>query len=253
MSEESAPPEQTPQPDPWVKRLVMALPLGLIIMGALSFVIYFHKKNAAREAHPSKYAAMMRRDLNVEEYRRYLKILDQDIGPRTPDHQGNVEAAQSFIESTLGYDNMGYEVLRRELDKGMAFEAGMKGAKSPGQLVLVCARYDGSHGESVAALFSLAHAVTGSTHRNSLRFFVFDGSGAAVERGKLALYQDWNRKETFDSVITLYITNPGETPVSLGGPVIKLDAPAGDDPKALEVLQNDEGLLQKYGSAAELK
>jgi hypothetical protein len=196
---------------------------------------------------------MMQKDLNLEDYQRYLKILDKDIGPRTPEHPGNVEAAQSFIQSTLGYDNMGYQVVRRELGKDVAFEAGMKGEKSPQQLVLICARYDNEHAESIAALFCLAQAVTGSSHRNSIRFFVFSGGDSIAQSGKPADYKEWSAKEEFDRVVTLYIANSGETPVSLGGPLVKLTAPSANDAGALEVLRDYEGLLQKYGSAVDLK
>ncbi len=98
MSEDIIPPG-TPAPNRWVRWFVMGLPFGLIVMGALSFIFYFQKRNAARESHPSKFASMMRRDINLEDYRRYVKILDKDIGPRTFEHPGNVEAAQSFIQS----------------------------------------------------------------------------------------------------------------------------------------------------------
>jgi hypothetical protein len=255
MSEDDTPgPEaENPKPNPWVRLFVAGLPLGLIVMGAISFLFYFHKRNAARETRPSQYASMMQKDLNLEDFQRYVKILDKDIGPRTPEHPGNVEAAQSFIQSTLGYDNMGYQVVRRELGKDAGFEAGMKGEKTPQQLVLICARYDNEHAESIATLFCLAQAVTGTKHRNTVRFFAFSGGDSLAQSGKLAEYKDWSSKEEFDRVITLYIANPGETPVSLGGPVVKLAAPSMDDPGALGVLTDNEGLLQKYGSAVELK
>src|SRR3569623_390836 len=140
----------------------------------------------------------MRKDLNLEEYRRYLKVVDQDIGPRTTEQPGNVEAIQSFFQSTLGYDNMGYDLERRELGKSVAFEAALPAAKSPHELVLVCARYDGLHAESLATLFCLAHALTGSSQRNAVRFFTFDQLDVPAQdkfRVPTVAYKDWNAKE----------------------------------------------------------
>jgi hypothetical protein len=205
-------------------------------------VIYFQKRNAAKEIQPSRYSSMMRRDLNLEEYERYLKVLGKDIGPRTPDQPGNIEAAQSFIQSTLGYDNMGYDVVRRVLGDAVAFEASLPAKDTPGNLVLVCARYDGIHAESIATLFVLAHALTGSSHRNNIRFLAFEGSDRIP-------YSDWNPKEKFDHMTTLSVGIPGVDPAHFGGEAVSLSAPAADDPSALDVLKQDQETIERIGNA----
>ncbi len=251
MTESSEPPP--PIPNPWVRWFVVGLPFGLLIMGALSFVFYFQKRNAAREIQPSRYSAVMRKDVNLEEYRRYLKVLDQDIGPRTQDQPGNIEAAQSFIQSTLGFDNMGYDLERRERGKSVAFEAALPAAKSPHELVLVCARYDGVRAESLATLFCLAHALTGTSQRNAVRFFVFDQLGVGIVQDKASAiavpYKDWNAKETFDSILTVFITSPGESPPSTGAGIVALPSPGAADPAALQTLRDNQAVIEKYANA----
>ena len=97
--------------------------------------------------------------MNLDEYRRYIRIFTQDIGPRTLDKPQNIEAAQSFIESTLGYDNMGYRVVRHEFERGgrkfAHLEVEVTGKSSPDKTVLVTARYDGDRSEDISALMSL--------------------------------------------------------------------------------------------------
>jgi hypothetical protein len=230
----------------------VGLPFGLLIMGALSFVFYFHKRNAAREIQPSRYSLAMRKELNLEEYRRYLKVLDQDIGPRTSGQPGNIEAAQSFIQSTLGFDNMGFDLERRELGKNVAFEAALPAAKFPHELVIVCARYDGVHGESLATLFCLAHSLTGSTQRNSLRFFAFEQLDAtASDKSAVApiLYRDWNPKGEFDRVLTVFITNPGDASPTATSNTVALPSPSAADPAALKTLKDNQAVIEKYANA----
>lgn len=177
MSIENQPP--APAVNPLVRWFIVGLPLGLLIMGALSFILYFQKKNEVDHPASSRYAEMLRKDLNMEDFQRYLNIFTQTIGPRTTDKPGNIEAAESFIKSTLGYDNMGYQVQRREFEmdgKTYAhFVVELTGKKSPNHVVLVTARYDGEKSEDIAALLMLAHAFTGTAHRNTIRFVAVYG------------------------------------------------------------------------------
>lgn len=165
-----------------VRWFLVGLPLGLLVMGALSFVIYFQKRHAKELAasSPSRYAAMLRKDLNLDDYRRYIRIFEKEIGPRTPDRPENIEAAQSFIESTLGFGNMGYQVIRREAElDGKApvfFEVELNGRSPGADTQLITARYDGAPGKDIAALLCLANAFTGTVHGGTIRFVAwFDG------------------------------------------------------------------------------
>lgn len=249
MIDSESPSEERTVPNPWVRWLVVGLPFGLLFMGALSFVFYFHKRNAPREAQPSRYSSMMRKDLNLEEYKRYLEVLAR-IGPRTPAQPGNVEAVESYIQSTMGYDNMGYDLVRRDVGKSVAFEAALPASQSARHLVLVCARYDGNSAESLAALFSLAHAMTGSSHRNGVRFFVFSKEVVPpMDPGALISYQEWNPKENFDQISTFYLAD-GATPLPSKDSVAILQAPAANDPAALETLRKYQEVIESAGDAS---
>ncbi len=157
-----------------VRWFIVGLPLGLIIMGGLSFILYFQKRNAVEHPAASRYAEMLRKDVNIEDYRRHFNVFTKTIGPRTTDKPGNIEAAESYIKSTLGFDNMGYQVLRRQVEiNGLTYAhilVELTGKKSPDRVLLVTARYDGEKSEDIAALLMLAHAFTGTQHRNTIRF-----------------------------------------------------------------------------------
>lgn len=170
--------------NPLVRWFIIGLPLGLLILGGLSFILYFQKRNASDHPASSRYAEMLRKDLNMEDYRHHIDVFNQTIGPRTPDKPGNIEAAESYIKSTLGYDNMGYQVVRLEFEvnaKSLAhIMVELTGKKNPEQVLLVTSRYDGERSENIAALLMMAHALTGTTHRNTIRFAAVYGANEAM-------------------------------------------------------------------------
>ncbi len=201
--------------NPLVRWFVVGLPLGLLIMGALSFLMYFQKRHAKEAAvsAPSRYAAMLRKNLNLADYRRYIRIFEQEIGLRTTDKPENIEAAQSFIESTLGFGNMGYQVVRREFEAEgklcVYLEVELKGRNSPGGLHLVTARYDGDNSMDVAALLCLANAFTGTGHRDTIRFVAWFGGADADGKFNLDRYRRWIPDAQASSVTVLEIKGPG--------------------------------------------
>jgi hypothetical protein len=200
--------------NPLVRWFVVGLPLGLLIMGALSFVIYFQKRNAKEAAllAPSRYAVMLRKDLNLADYQRYLRIFEQEIGPRTTDQPENIEAAQSFIESTLGFGNMGYQVVRREIEAAgkacIYFEVELKGSNSAGRVHLVTARYDGINSRDIAALLCLANAFTGTQHRDTIRFVAWFGGTDSDGKFQLDRYRRWLPEAEGSSVSTKELQGP---------------------------------------------
>ena len=207
-------PNSAPRVNPLVRWFVVGLPLGLLIMGALSFVIYFQKRHAKEIAAtaPSRYAAMLRKELNLDDYRRYIRIFEQEIGPSTPDKAANIEAAQSFIESTLGFGNMGYQAVRREFDTkgkpGVDFEVELTGRNPSGGVHLVTARYDGVKSKDIAALLCLANALTGTTHRDTVRFVAWFGGGDTDAVFHLDRYRQWLPEAAAPRVTTLEISGP---------------------------------------------
>ncbi len=97
-------PPTAPSPPKLFKILLVGFPLGLAVLGAASFLIYFGKKDQA-EQRSSLYAAGLRRDLNEADLARYQSIVGTSLAG--PERAATLAA---FIESTLGPENMGYTV-----------------------------------------------------------------------------------------------------------------------------------------------
>lgn len=156
-----------------VRTFIIILPLGLSFMVPMSLWIYYKKKHQPAPA-TSQYAAMLRKDLDTEDFTRYARILSQDIGERSLAKPDNLDAAASFIESTMGYDNMGYAVERQAFEtRGKAvvnLVAELPGKSKPDEVVLVFAGYDQADAAGVSALMCVAHALAGSTHARTIRF-----------------------------------------------------------------------------------
>lgn len=156
-----------------VRAFLIVLPLGLAFMVPLSLWIYYQKKHQPEPA-ASQYAAMLRRELNADDFARYVRILTQDIGERTLAKPDNLDAAASFIESTMGYDNMGYAVQRQAFEAHgkpvVNLLAELTGKSKPDEVVLVLADYDAADATGIAAMMCVAHALTGSGHARTIRF-----------------------------------------------------------------------------------
>ena len=232
------------RPNPLFKWLVGGLPLGLLIMGALSFYFYFQRLKSHDSPHASPFAQQLRKDLNEDEWKRYIGIFTTEIGDRSPGKTENIEAATSFTESTMGLDNMGYEIVRRTFGlkekTRLDLEAELPGKVHPRQLVLVAARYDTADPAGISALMCLAHAFTGTPRSDTIRFVAL----ALGENGSdAATYTKWIGKDQFDQVAVVALGAPADTATivkGLEGSVkkaqeIPLDAHASlDDLKAAE-------------------
>jgi hypothetical protein len=171
-----------------VRAFIIALPIGLAFMVPLSLWIYYQKKHQP-EAAISQYAAMLRKDLNAEDFARYARILSQDIGERSLSRRENLDAAASFIESTMGYENMGYAVQRQVFDvqdtTAVNLIAELTGKTKPNEVVLVVANYDEADARGVAALMCVAHAFAGGEHARTIRF-----AAVMSEAGGLKVLRD---------------------------------------------------------------
>ena len=179
-------------PTNFFKIILVAFPLGLIVLGAASFVIYFNKRDKAEE-RSQKYAAGLREELNAGKLAHYANIVATTAsGPKAAD------AMAAFIESTTGPENMGYEVRtipyydnaaspipglgantgsnpeRRVLDIEVS------GKQRRHDLVVLVTDYlpasnsiaglDKPKASGVPAFLGLAHASTGRSNVRSLRF-----------------------------------------------------------------------------------
>lgn len=170
-----------------VRLFVGGLPLGLVIMGALSFVIYFHKK---KEKAPvvMEFAVMLRRDFNEQDFNRYVRILADDIISSTMTIEEKKAAVATFIESSMGMENMGYEVARRKRDSD---GSNILYSELPGGVtsrrIVVSVSYDGlfqdaatrnAAAEQIAGMMCLAHSLTGTRPPCTIRFLASEYSGA---------------------------------------------------------------------------
>lgn len=196
-----------------VRLFVGGLPLGLVVMGALSFIVYFHKKKM-EEPTSSKLSSMLRKDLSVEDFERYGRIVSQDIGGRTLEKKGNLDAASAFVESTLGFDNMGYLVVRQEFEADgktyLNLTADLVGKSNPKEIVLIVTAYDSTEANKpeessgLAAMLCLANAMTGLPYHRTVRFTaVINGRSSDPKINGLArlLDQMEENKETVKQVL----------------------------------------------------
>lgn len=178
-------PEATEQPAKAgcvVKAFIIALPLGLAFMVPLSLWIYYQKKYAPQEA-ASRLAPMLQRELNAEDMARYAKGFTQGIGDRSLANPDSVQAAANYVESTMGFANMGYNIQRHEFKAGgqslFNLLAELPGKKAKKDTVLVLADYDAADASGIAAMMSVAHAMVGTNHNRTIHF-------AAVAQGDAA-------------------------------------------------------------------
>ena len=168
-----------------VRWLIAAFPIGLIVMGMLSFVIYFKKLNARDVAQNNKFAPMLQKEPNEADLKRHVRMLSETIGERRPGQWENYEAAATYIKSSLDPMGAGYEVKTQpfKLDGHECenIEVELPGRQAKGEIILVGAHYDtvagcpgaNDNGSGVAALISLAQAFTGTANERTLRFVAF--------------------------------------------------------------------------------
>jgi hypothetical protein len=165
-----------------VRAFIIALPLGLAFMVPLSLWIYYQKKYAKEEA-ASHLAPMLQRELNAADMARYARGFTQSIGDRSLSNPDNLKAASKYVESTMGFANMGYNIQRHEFGAGGQTLANVlveiPGKKGTKETVLVVADYDTPDASGISAMMCVAHALVGTHHNRSIRF-------AAVPQGDAA-------------------------------------------------------------------
>ena len=162
-----------------VRAALIIFPFGLVLLGAGSFVFYFNHKEQS-EQRAIKYAAGLRKDLNEADIARYTQVFDEALGKPEPERSKTVT---SFVESTLGPENMGYTV-RAVRDRNdpvavpLAFEVEATGARKPRDLVVVVTELlpdlavldNASISRSAAVFLNVAHSLAGQSRARSIRF-----------------------------------------------------------------------------------
>jgi hypothetical protein len=158
----------------FIRAALIILPLGTIVLGAASFGIWWWDKQRVQE-RSYKFATAMRRDISASAIDRYVTILT-DVLAQPPAQRAGAVAA--FLESSMGPENMGYDVRRDRFQAG-GMEVANVDVELTGkrwrEVMLVLVPY-GNPGKvapeahALAALMSLAHAVTGENRELTLRF-----------------------------------------------------------------------------------
>jgi hypothetical protein len=158
----------------WIRAALVILPVGTIILGAASFGIWWWNKQRVQE-RSYKFATAMRRDVSAGAVDRYVGILKDVLNQPQARKLGAVAA---FLESSMGAENMGYDV-RRDHFPMDGIEVANVDAELTGkrwrEVVLVLAPYGepgkvDAESHALATLMSLAHALTGENRELTLRF-----------------------------------------------------------------------------------
>lgn len=165
-----------------VRAFLIILPFGLAFMVPISLWVYYQKKHAAQKT-TSHLAPMLQRELNAEDMTRYVQGFTQSIGDRSLANPENIKAAASYVESTMGFANMGYKIQRQNFEAGNLTLSNLitelPGNKGNKDTVLVLADYDTQDASGIAAMMCVAHAMVGTSHTRTIRF-------AAVTQGDAA-------------------------------------------------------------------
>ncbi len=167
----------------WIRFALVALPAGTIILGALSFVLYFHNKERDKE-RTYAHATALRREINAADLERHAAVI-RDANSK-PDEERRAIIA-SYAASTLSPENMGYDVFTDDWKEGDTARsnvtARLPGTKRPADVVLVVAAYgtDGTDA-SLASLLTVAQAMTGEPRIKTLHFAAIDASSGALDR-----------------------------------------------------------------------
>ena len=189
---EAAPPQA--DPGRWIRAALVILPAGTILLGIASFGIWQWKKDQAAD-RSFKYAMALRQPIQAVGVERHAGILRQALGKT--DWALSIPA---FLESTMGAENMGYNVRRVRLGDGQSIiDAELTGKTRPREMVIALVLYDNDAArleattQAIAELLSVAHEVTGESVARSLRFAVVPDTADALQNLKEGLRRDDER------------------------------------------------------------
>ncbi len=93
----------------WVKILIVAVPVWLLVSGGIGLWAHFHYQEKERQEQQHAY----RKDINAPSLVDDFNKITQQIGPRyhaSEDGRNGLQRMASMIEGSLGVSNIGYEV-----------------------------------------------------------------------------------------------------------------------------------------------
>lgn len=157
---------------------LIILPFGTILLGFASFGIWSWKKNRVEDRN-YRYASAMRQEPTLQGWGRYKLVLDEVSRGAAADRLASVA---SYLESSVGAENMGYTPLRQIVALDETFPvagilAELTGKKRPREVVLILQPYGGKDPEQIsqengqlASWLTLAHWITGEPTVRTVRF-----------------------------------------------------------------------------------
>lgn len=187
----------------FIRAALVIFPAGTIVLGIMSFGIWWWKRERVEE-RGYKYAMALRRDLSEEGLRRHAQVLDAALS--RPDME-RFQAVAAYMESSMGPENMGYNVRRdRVRAAGAEFsnvEVELTGKPRPREIVLLLAPYGDSaraveESCALAMLMSLAHAMTGETRARTLRLAAVPAHADSGALQRLALACEERRERVIE-------------------------------------------------------
>ena len=137
MSETTA----APATGRFIRAALVIFPAGTIILGILSFGIWWWKRERV-EQRGYQYALALRRDLSESGLSRHASILHEALSRAD---MPRFQAVAAYLESSMGAENMGYHVRReRARVNGMEVsdvEVELTGRQRPREVVLLLVPY----------------------------------------------------------------------------------------------------------------
>ncbi len=163
----------------WRTRAVVYGTLLVFLLGSGWYTMFFPGKSFQGPLPPLNEEEKTYRDL----LERHLRVLAEQIGPRSTQEPQALERAAQYLEEQL--TAMGYRVRRQEFHADGVpcrnLEVELRGSGAPGQVVVLGAHYDSvpgcpaanDNGTGVASLLALAWRFRDAKPEKTLRFVLF--------------------------------------------------------------------------------
>jgi hypothetical protein len=142
-------------------------PTGLVVFSIIALFIYLNHQEE-KQIRSIKYAAGLRQELSAERLDRHRDIIRQAL----LDPVKGELVVSSYLNSTLGAENMGYQTrVLKDFNSAeqpiAAIDLELTGKQRPRDIVLVLGDYVDA--DSTSLLLGIAHDITGEAPARTLR------------------------------------------------------------------------------------
>ncbi|MGK0187309.1 MAG: hypothetical protein ACI9R3_003096 [Verrucomicrobiales bacterium] len=178
------------------KFLLVGLPIGLAISIVIAMILDVTEPGNGPEKQDALRFATPVSEVNLK---NAVARLSGTVGARSLAAEPEaMTRARKFVQSSLGADNMGYKVMLVERKVGEiacpTVVAELTGRGRSSEIIVVAAPYTsaagspgaGQSGSGVAALLSLAKAMTGSEQQRTIRFVSYAAETADPQKVNLS-------------------------------------------------------------------